>query len=67
MMMTERGSVAPAAGGAVLPDFDAILAAAVPELAGRLQATGFNADTGCRGVGCAPAAGYEACAGVPGR
>ncbi|MFG3042817.1 DUF721 domain-containing protein [Streptomyces sp. NPDC048330] len=46
MMMTERGMVAPAAGGSVLADFDAILAAAVPELAGRVQATAFDADTG---------------------
>ncbi|MGA5431228.1 hypothetical protein ACWGUN_25155 [Streptomyces koyangensis] len=60
MMMTERGSVAPAAGGAVLADFDAILA-------GRVQATGFNADTGCRGIGRAPAARVRSCAGVPGR
>ncbi|MFI0263957.1 hypothetical protein ACH4OW_33640 [Streptomyces sp. NPDC017056] len=34
MMMTERGMVAPAAGGSVLAAFDAILAASVPELAG---------------------------------
>ncbi|MEU0139663.1 sigma-70 family RNA polymerase sigma factor [Streptomyces albidoflavus] len=53
MMMTERGSVAPAAGGAVLADFDAILA-------GRVQATGFNADTGCLGVGVPRQPGYEA-------
>ncbi|MFJ4007752.1 DUF721 domain-containing protein [Streptomyces sp. NPDC090023] len=46
MMMTERGMVAPAAGGSVLADFDAILAAVVPELAGRVQATAFDADTG---------------------
>ncbi|MGW5070203.1 DciA family protein [Streptomyces cyaneofuscatus] len=46
MMMTERGMVAPAAGGSVLADFDAILTAAVPELAGRVQATAFDADTG---------------------
>ncbi|MFF3489187.1 DUF721 domain-containing protein [Streptomyces sp. NPDC002701] len=46
MMMTERGMVAPAAGGSVLADFDAILAAAVPELAGRVQATAFDAETG---------------------
>ncbi|WP_371097735.1 DUF721 domain-containing protein [Streptomyces sanglieri] len=46
MMMTERGMTAPAAGGSVLADFDAILAAAVPELAGRAQAVGFDADTG---------------------
>ncbi|MEU9189499.1 DUF721 domain-containing protein [Streptomyces sp. NPDC048484] len=46
MMMTERGMVAPAAGGSVLADFDAILAAAVPELAGRVRAVAFDADTG---------------------
>ncbi|QKZ18626.1 DciA family protein [Streptomyces chartreusis] len=46
MMMTERGMVAPAAGGSVLAQFDAILAAAVPELAGRVQAVKFDADTG---------------------
>ncbi|MFJ7209488.1 DUF721 domain-containing protein [Streptomyces sp. NPDC098789] len=45
-MMTERAMVAPAAGGSVLADFDAILAAAVPELAGRVQAVAFDADTG---------------------
>ncbi|MFB7084927.1 hypothetical protein [Streptomyces sp. NPDC056296] len=37
MMMTERGMVAPAAGGSVLAGFDAILAASVPELAGRVK------------------------------
>ncbi|MFK0231070.1 DciA family protein [Streptomyces sp. NPDC090303] len=46
MMMTERGMVAPAAGGSVLADFDAILAAAVPELAGRVQPAAFDAETG---------------------
>lgn len=46
MMMTERGMVAPVAGGSVLADFDAILAAAVPELAGRVRAVAFDADTG---------------------
>ncbi|MFJ6785598.1 DciA family protein [Streptomyces yangpuensis] len=46
MMMTERGMALPAAGGSVLADFDAILTAAVPELAGRVQAVKFNADTG---------------------
>ncbi|MBH1937832.1 DUF721 domain-containing protein [Streptomyces sp. AV19] len=46
LMMTERGMVAPAAGGSVLARFDAILAAAVPELAGRVQAVKFDADTG---------------------
>ncbi|MFE3865971.1 DciA family protein [Streptomyces goshikiensis] len=46
MMMTERGLVAPAAGGSVLADFDAILTAAVPELAGRVQAVAFDAENG---------------------
>ncbi|MEU9654387.1 DUF721 domain-containing protein [Streptomyces sp. NPDC048110] len=46
MMMTERGMVAPAAGGSVLAQFDVILAAAAPELAGHVQAVGFDADTG---------------------
>jgi hypothetical protein len=46
MMMTERGMVAPAAGGSVLAQFDDILAAAAPELAGHVQAMKFDADTG---------------------
>lgn len=46
MMMTERGMVAPAAGGSVLAHFDTILAAAAPELAGHVQAVAFDADTG---------------------
>ncbi|WP_394438678.1 DUF721 domain-containing protein [Streptomyces sp. SGAir0957] len=46
MMMTERGMVAPAAGGSVLADFDTILAAAVPELAGRVKATAFDSESG---------------------
>ncbi|MFB8247332.1 DciA family protein [Streptomyces sp. NPDC055952] len=46
MMMTERGMVAPAAGGSVLARFDDILAGAAPELAGHVQAVGFDADTG---------------------
>ncbi|UQI49872.1 DciA family protein (plasmid) [Streptomyces sp. HU2014] len=46
MMMTERGMVTPAAGGSVLAQFDTILAAAAPELAGRVQAVKFDADTG---------------------
>ncbi|MFF9690515.1 DUF721 domain-containing protein [Streptomyces sp. NPDC014623] len=45
-MMTERGMVAPAAGGSVLASFDTILAAVVPELAGRVQAVAFDAETG---------------------
>ncbi|MFL9658712.1 DUF721 domain-containing protein [Streptomyces sp. PB17] len=46
MMMTERGMVAPAVGGSVLAQFDDILAATAPELAGHVQAVGFDADTG---------------------
>ncbi|MEV4975328.1 DUF721 domain-containing protein [Streptomyces scopuliridis] len=46
MMMTERGMAAPAAGGGVLAQFDTILAAAVPELAGRVRAVAFDADAG---------------------
>ncbi|MFJ8405762.1 DUF721 domain-containing protein [Streptomyces microflavus] len=46
MMMTERGMAAPAAGGSVLADFDTILVAVVPELAGRVQAVAFDAQTG---------------------
>ncbi|XMN11217.1 DUF721 domain-containing protein [Streptomyces griseobrunneus] len=46
MMMTERGMAAPAAGGSVLADFDTILAAVVPELAGRVKAVAFDAETG---------------------
>ncbi|MFH8558937.1 DciA family protein [Streptomyces celluloflavus] len=45
-MMTERGMVAPAAGGSVLADFDAILAAAAPELAGRVKVTAFDVESG---------------------
>ncbi|WP_194858788.1 hypothetical protein [Streptomyces sp. SUK 48] len=48
--MTERGLTAPAARGNVLARFDAILAAAVPELIGRIQAAGFDEDTGGLGV-----------------
>ncbi|MEU3434204.1 DciA family protein [Streptomyces sp. NPDC006863] len=46
MMMTERGMAAPAAGGNVLADFDTMLAAVVPELAGRVKAVAFDAATG---------------------
>ncbi|MDX2835489.1 DciA family protein [Streptomyces scabiei] len=46
MMMTERGMVAPAAGGSVLAQFDAILAAAALELAGHARAVAFDANTG---------------------
>ncbi|MFD5977482.1 hypothetical protein [Streptomyces bacillaris] len=44
-MMTERGMAAPTAGGSVLADFDTILAAVVPELAGRVKAVAFDAET----------------------
>ncbi|WP_413812676.1 hypothetical protein [Streptomyces sp. OE57] len=50
VMMTERGMVAPAAGGDVLARFDDILAAAAPELTGHAQAVKFDADTGRLGV-----------------
>ncbi|MER6639125.1 DUF721 domain-containing protein [Streptomyces microflavus] len=46
MMMTERGMATPAAGGSVLADFDTILAAVVPELAERVKAVAFDAETG---------------------
>ncbi|MFJ3402165.1 DUF721 domain-containing protein [Streptomyces microflavus] len=46
MMMTERGMAAPAAGGSVLADFHTILAAVLPELAGRVTAVAFDAETG---------------------
>ncbi|MCL6293193.1 DciA family protein [Streptomyces sp. 43Y-GA-1] len=46
MMMTESGMAAPAAGGNVLAGFDTILAAVVPELAGRVTAVAFDAETG---------------------
>lgn len=46
MMMTERGMVAPATGGSVPAQFDGILTAAAPELAGHVQTAGFDADTG---------------------
>ncbi|MER7826956.1 DUF721 domain-containing protein [Streptomyces sp. NPDC096097] len=46
MMMTERGMVAPAAGGSVLTQFDTILDVAVPELTGRVQAVAFDVDSG---------------------
>ncbi|WP_234376653.1 DciA family protein [Streptomyces sp. CB01201] len=45
-MMAERGMVAPAAGGSVLAEFDAIVAAAAPELAGHVEAVAFDPDTG---------------------
>jgi hypothetical protein len=45
-MMTERGLADPAAGGSVLAQFDGVLAAAAPELAGHARAVVFGADTG---------------------
>ncbi|MFF3735188.1 DciA family protein [Streptomyces sp. NPDC002476] len=46
MMMTERGLVAPAAGGTLLNRWETVLASAAPELASHVQAVGFDADTG---------------------
>ncbi|MGV9252823.1 hypothetical protein [Streptomyces sp. NPDC003697] len=46
MMMTERGMVAPAAGGSALAQFDDILPAAAPQPAGHVQAVALDADTG---------------------
>ncbi|MFE4658854.1 DUF721 domain-containing protein [Streptomyces hydrogenans] len=46
MMMTERGLVAPVAGGSVLAQWEAILAAAAHELAGHVTVVKFDADTG---------------------
>ncbi|WP_241847761.1 DciA family protein [Streptomyces sp. CB02009] len=46
MMMTERGLVAPAAGGSVLAQWETILAAAAPELAGHVKATGLDEESG---------------------
>ncbi|MDV9193225.1 DciA family protein [Streptomyces sp. SR27] len=46
MMMTERGLAAPAAGGSVLAQWETILAAAAPELAGRVKATAFDEESG---------------------
>ncbi|WP_127353779.1 DciA family protein [Actinacidiphila soli] len=46
MMMTERGLAAPAAGGSVLAQWESILAAAAPELAGHVQAVKFDAGIG---------------------
>ncbi|OLO25429.1 hypothetical protein PZ61_0237685 [Streptomyces sp. MNU77] len=60
MMMTERGMTVPAAGGSVLADFDTILTAVVPELAGRVKAVAFDAETGRLDVAPdAPAAGTK--------
>lgn len=46
MMMTERGLVAPAAGGSVLPQWDTILTAAAPELAGHVRAVAVDEESG---------------------
>ncbi|MCD9904488.1 hypothetical protein LUR56_39360 [Streptomyces sp. MT29] len=46
MMMTERGVASPAVGGSVLADYDTILVAVVPELAGRVQAVASDAEIG---------------------
>ncbi|MEU9983730.1 DUF721 domain-containing protein [Streptomyces sp. NPDC050856] len=46
MMMTERGMVAPTAGGSVIAQWEATLSAAAPELTGHVQAVAFDADTG---------------------
>lgn len=60
MMMTERGMAAPALGGSVLADFDIVLAAVVPELAGRVQAVAFDVRTGRLNVVLGlPAAGTQ--------
>ncbi|WP_432095636.1 hypothetical protein [Streptomyces sp. bgisy100] len=44
--MTELGMIAPAAGGSILAQFDEVLAAAAPGLAGRVRAAAFDAGTG---------------------
>ncbi|MGV9760316.1 DciA family protein [Streptomyces bangladeshensis] len=44
--MTERRMVAPAVDGSVLAQFNNILAAAAPELAGHVRAVQFDADIG---------------------
>ncbi|MEW5541421.1 hypothetical protein AB1339_27655 [Streptomyces cyaneofuscatus] len=46
MMMTERGVISLAVGGSVLADYDTILVAVVPELAGRVQAVASDAEIG---------------------
>ncbi|MFD3567400.1 DUF721 domain-containing protein [Streptomyces sp. NPDC058667] len=46
MMMTERGLVAPAAGGSVLAQWETILTTAAPELAGHVRATAFDEESG---------------------
>ncbi|WP_306471873.1 hypothetical protein [Streptomyces sp. st140] len=44
--MTEHGMAAQAVGASVLADFDTIFMAVVPELAGRIQAVAFDAESG---------------------
>ncbi|MFC7979840.1 DUF721 domain-containing protein [Streptomyces cinereoruber] len=46
MMMTERGLVAPAAGGSVLAQWNTILTAAAPELAGHVRAVAVDEESG---------------------
>lgn len=65
MIMTERGMAAPAAGGSVLADFDTILAAVVPELAGRVKAVAFDAENGRPDVAPDLPAAARSCAGAP--
>ncbi|MFH9968341.1 hypothetical protein ACH4PR_44770 [Streptomyces mirabilis] len=64
MMMTERGMVAPAAGGSVLAQFDDVLAVAAPELAGHARAVAFHADTGRLDVVPTPPRTARSCAGA---
>ncbi|WP_435644062.1 hypothetical protein ACR9VJ_30015 [Streptomyces sp. H49] len=64
MMMIERGMAAPAAGGSVLAQFDDILAAAAPELAGHVQAVAFDAGTGRLDVVPTPPRTARSCAGA---
>ncbi|MER8235798.1 hypothetical protein [Streptomyces sp. NPDC094049] len=44
--MTERGLVAPAAGGSVLAQWETILTAAAPELAGHVRAVAYDEESG---------------------
>ncbi|MFJ9428413.1 DUF721 domain-containing protein [Streptomyces sp. NPDC101490] len=46
MTMTERGLVAPAAGGSVLAQWETILTAAAPELAGHVRAVAYDEESG---------------------
>ncbi|MGW9454226.1 DciA family protein [Streptomyces sp. NPDC055632] len=46
MMMTERGLIAPAAGGSVLAQWDTILTTAAPELAGHVRAVAYDEESG---------------------